>query len=227
MRLHVIAVVHLVALQALVASARGVTVPATSDPWLAGMPNGATASNGDVAPTHSPVLVPGMSGGTAVRFTVSGGAAYTPGATMPGPDGTANLATDHWAGAENGISNVYAPANALMGVFLGPDRPDLSPAPGALSFATADSRDYATLAPLLKQVFFIGDGLTSTGASQHVIVPAGGTRLFLGPMDGEGWYNNIGGFSVNVAVVPEPGAWTIFLGAATGALLLVRVRRHE
>src|SRR5687768_13904778 len=135
MRVHVIAVAHLVALQLLSASAQGaIAVPATSDPWLAGMPNGATASNGDVAPTHSPVLVSGMSGGATVRFTVSGGAAYAPFATIEAPDGSPNLTTHHWAGAENGIAGVTAPTSALMGVFLGPGQPDLSPAPDALNF---------------------------------------------------------------------------------------------
>jgi len=33
-----------------------VSVPGYADPWLAGMPDGTTASSGDVAPTHSPVL---------------------------------------------------------------------------------------------------------------------------------------------------------------------------
>ena len=35
------------------AQAVSVIVPGTSDPWLAGMPNGTTASSGDVAPTDS------------------------------------------------------------------------------------------------------------------------------------------------------------------------------
>jgi len=38
-----------------------ITVPATADPWLAGMPNGTTADGGDVAPAESPVLIPGRS----------------------------------------------------------------------------------------------------------------------------------------------------------------------
>ena len=39
---------------AVVAQAQ-VVVPGTSDPWLAGQPNGTTASGGDVAPNESPV----------------------------------------------------------------------------------------------------------------------------------------------------------------------------
>src|SRR5262249_35830976 len=51
-------------------------------------------------------------------------------------------------------------------------------------------------------------------AVQQVVVPDGATRLFLGSMDGYGWYNNFGSFSVQVnALAPEPGraGWTIYL----------------
>ncbi|MGG7378594.1 hypothetical protein ACQ7B2_07455, partial [Escherichia coli] len=37
-----------------------VIVPGTSDPWLAGMTNGSTASGGDVAPDESPVEAAGV-----------------------------------------------------------------------------------------------------------------------------------------------------------------------
>ena len=37
-----------------------VSVPGTSNPWLAGMPAGSTASFGDVAPAHSPAEVVGL-----------------------------------------------------------------------------------------------------------------------------------------------------------------------
>lgn len=59
--------------------------------------------------------------------------------------------------------------------------------------------DYLVLAPALKQPFFIGDGKTSSGAVQHVIAPAGATRLFLGVMDQYQWSDNEGGFKVQIA----------------------------
>lgn len=34
-------------------------------------------------------------------------------------------------------------------------------------------------------------------------MPAGATRLFVGPMDGSRWNDNIGWFSVTVAPVPQ------------------------
>jgi RHS repeat-associated protein len=175
----------------------GVNVPGTSDPWLAGMPDGSLASSGDVAPTHSPALVRGLNlaAGGVLRFFVTG-CATNAGATCSGnPDGTGGVA--HGAGAENGIGNVFAPVNALIGVFLGPERPNLTPAPAALDFRNPPSglgTAFTTLAPLLKQPFFIGDGLTATGSGsfQEFAVPPGATRLYLGPMDGFGWFNNGG-----------------------------------
>ena len=107
-------------------------------------------------------------------------------------------------GAENGIANVFAPANSLIGVFLDASQPDSSPAPAGLSFSTAASWDYTVLSPGLKQPFFIGDGLTSGGLQQQVIVPAGATRLFLGTMDGFGWYDNVGFFEVRVSCAIQP-----------------------
>lgn len=79
-----------------------------------------------------------------------------------------------------------APTNvrvsALMGVFLGPDDPSGGATPVALSFA--GGLDFASLDPGLHQIFFIGDGLTSSsfipgdplGARQLFLVPAGATR---------------------------------------------------
>ena len=55
------------------------------------------------------------------------------------------------------------------------------------------------LAPGLKQPFFIGDGLTKSGAIQQVIAPTGATRLFLGVMDEYAWFDNEGSFTVQVA----------------------------
>src|ERR1700720_24062 len=39
---------------------------------------------------------------------------------------------------------------------------------------------------------------TGSGSIQNFIIPTGATRLFLGTMDGYGWYNNIGSFGVTV-----------------------------
>jgi len=177
-------------------------VPGTSNPWLAGMTNGATTQGGDVAPDQSPAevvevqIIPGNS----LSFSASGGVSYDqpPAYPLKGPEGVAGEITPNLAGDENGISGCTAPANALMGVFIGPDLPSLTPPPAALDFSTPESRDYTNIAPELKQVFFIGDGRTSGGVRQKVLVPAGASRLFLGIMDSYGWYNNAGAFTVEV-----------------------------
>jgi hypothetical protein len=49
-----------------------IVVPGTSDPWLAGMPDGTMASGSDVAPAQSPILVTGLS-------LMPGKAAFFPG----------------------------------------------------------------------------------------------------------------------------------------------------
>lgn len=147
-------------------------------------------------------------------------------------------AYSHVAGAENGIGDVRAPIDALLGVFLGPYQPNLTAAPGGrLDFSTLASRDFITLAPLLKQPFFIGDGRRNDGVTvQTFQVPTGATRLFLGTMDGYEWSNNVGSLSVQVDVVslraqadvvsvPEPNSLLLLAAGLVGGGLVRRRRR--
>ena len=200
-----VAVVVLIPLSALAIS---ISVPGTSDPWLAGMPNGSTASLGDTAPDQSPVLVLGLNLGSGVflTFNVSGAVSNGPCCALVGPDGGGFIS--HTTGAENGIADATAPINALVGVFLDNNQPDLTPPPSSLDFGSI-GLGFPSLSPGLKQVFFIGDGLTGTGsgATQEFFIPAGATRLFLGTMDGFEWSNNLGSFDVTV---PEPSALLLF-----------------
>jgi hypothetical protein len=200
-----------------------ITVPGTSDPWLAGMPDGTTSPGGDSAPAESPVLVTGITiaGGAAYTFSASGGVSVDPRLDLyplTGPDGAAIDPSSHVGGAENGIANVTVPLDALIGVFLGSTQPSLNPAPGALDFSTSASQNYLSLSPELQQPFFIGDGLTSSGIVQQVIAPAGATRLYLGMMDPQGYFNDVGSFTVETPNVPVPepnmaGAAAILLAA--------------
>jgi hypothetical protein len=207
--------------------AQPANVPGTSDPWLAGMPAGSTASSTDVAPAQSPVEIPGLAldlGGT-LRFTAIGAVSNDPCCLPVGPDG-GNF-VPHDAGAENGIANVVAPLNALVGVFLGASQPDSSSAPSALDFSALGT-GFSSLAPGLKQVFFIGDGLTGTGSGtpQGFIIPTGATRLFVGTMDGFEWSNNTGEFTVEVTQQSVPEPTTALVGAA-GLLLLGAAARRR
>ena len=143
--------------------------------------------------------------GESLTFSATGGVANGPTIPLVGPDGGGF--TPHREGPENGISDVVAPGNALMGVFLDAGEPDLSPAPPSLDFRVTGNVvggvNYVSLSPDLKQVFFIGDGFSS-GTTQTVVVPTGATRLFLGTMDGFGWSDNVGSFEVQVTAGPPP-----------------------
>lgn len=218
-----------------VSQAITVVVPGTSNPWLAGMPDGTNAISNDSAPAHSPVLVAGLdlSLGSALTFTnASGGASHTgscPAGCSP-VDGS-ELAS-HSGGDEFGISALTAPINALLGVFLGPDQPDLTAAPAGLDFGPTPNlgTDFASLSPELKQVFFIGDGMTSTSLVQQFGIPTGATRLFLGTHDGFGWFNNNGAITVDVnfangtVPIPEPSTYALLLTGLAGLGLLLRGR---
>jgi hypothetical protein len=112
------------------------------------------------------------------------------------------------------MSQLESPFNSLIGVFLGPGRPDLNPAPGGLDFST---QEYTILFPELQQVFFMGDGLTSGSLTQSIVAPAGATRLFLGTMDSFGWANNTGEFQVTIDIVGQvpdstPYCWLVLVG---------------
>ena len=184
--------------------AEAIFVPGTSDPWLAGMPNGSTGRRGDVSPDESPVLVTGVSVEDGAVFVVSATGSVSRGSPLPffGPDGETN-SIYHYLGAENGIADVTAPFECLVGVFLGTNEPDLNPTPQPLDFSTTTHQDYLILTPELQQPFFIGDGFTSAGAIQQVVAPAGATRLFLGIIDEYSWYNNEGSFTAQVVQIPQ------------------------
>jgi hypothetical protein len=196
-----------------------VVVPGTSDPWLAGMPPGATASFNDFAPAQSPILVLGIPiiPGQAITWAATGIVGHP--ADPAGPDGASAVIYGHAGGSENGISDIVAPIDSLIGVFINDGAPDGSPAPSSLDFSTLSSQDYMTLFPGLKQTFFMGDGRTAGNLVQSVIVPPGATRLFLGTMDGHEWNNNVGQFAVGLGPnvgVPET-AWNfgLFVVAVT------------
>jgi hypothetical protein len=103
-----------------------------------------------------------------------------------------------------GISGIVHGTKAmfLVGVFL-TDDPPANPAPARLDFT--DNEDFDLLEPEIGQTFLIGDGI-----GRRYLVPAGGTRLFLGFAEGmfykgsPGWYgNNFGELEVKIDLAVE------------------------
>ena len=213
------------------AAAAVVTVPGTSNPWLAGMLDGTDAGWNDVAPAQSPVLVTGIvlvpGGWVEVSATGEVKNGHGAGPLYP-PDGMPD-SWDWWHPAQLSKSGIVTPGNSLLGVFLDDNVPS-GDAPPFLNFSSVEARDYLTLAPVLNQVFFMGDGMTSTGVQQSILVPAGATRLFLGTMDGMEWNNNEGAFVAEVksSAIPEPSTlivWSL-LGASGVGIGWWRRRRR-
>ncbi|HEX8325054.1 MAG TPA: pilus assembly protein TadG-related protein [Tepidisphaeraceae bacterium] len=182
----------------------GADVPALACPWLAGMPSGSIVpkagwnNQNTVAPDSSPTSFP-ITAGRTYRFAQtsgttswSGGGSWTNAGTgSAGAEGdTTTVITQD---ACNGINTTIAPLNGMMGVFLNNTQPTASAMAGALDYTTPASRDAANYAPALKQVFFIGDGLSSSVRLQTFKAPAGATRLYIGVMDAKGWWwDNVG-----------------------------------
>ncbi len=172
------------------------TVFGTSDPWLAGMPNGATASGGSTAPANSPILAgSAVTAGQVFTFSATGLAAHGAG-LFSGPDGRPGVIFSHTGTPSNGIGGYTGQINALVGVFLNDSQPNTTGTPPALNFSS--NMNFTSLSPQLKQPFFIGDGKTSGNVIQQFVAPAGATRLFLGMFDAYGYSNNLGSFTVNV-----------------------------
>ncbi|HET9237461.1 MAG TPA: hypothetical protein VFO10_09440 [Oligoflexus sp.] len=178
----------------------------TANPFLAGAPSGTELDYGraplDAAPLNAPVSVQAddvkcFDAGRRLYFQVAGRIAYDAQPDIfTDADGQPNNTPSHTLGSVHGLSNITAPINSLVGVFL-----DNTPfasraaAPEALDFSSVASRNFKTLTPKLGQIFFIGDGKDASGLLQAFVVPAGTTRLYLAIMDQYEWSNNQGQLS--------------------------------
>ena len=154
------------------------------------------------------VMVP-QAGAAYVAFSdvVGSVSAYPPAQAFHGADG--NTAFEQASGPWDGISGMRCSSSSfiLAGVFLDDSEPS-DPAPPTLDFSPgAIGSDFAVLSPVLRQQFWVGDGLTGTGTGtqQRINVPPGATRMFLGFNDHHsgnplpGWFDDNGG-SLSAAV---------------------------
>lgn len=184
-------------------------VSAQADIWGAGHTGLPVGTGGGIVPPM--VLFPAGSNQVLVFSSVSGliniGVAanrYVFG--WNGPDGIANTPYTNSGPAIDGVSG-YVDNNrvaALLGVFLDDSEP-INPAPASLDFSDGGpiGHNFLSLAPQLRQIFFIGDGLTGTGSGseQVFIVPPTATRLCLGISDNP-YDDNLGSFSAEFTIAP-------------------------
>ncbi len=179
-------------------------------PWkndIAG-PTGGHASSGELYGSPTQVNMTLIPGATISVTNVAGNAVndltFPNTYTADGSNGGAfniydDLAATGSTPSEHGISDIKAPLNSMLGVFLNDSQPD-SPSTTAdtLDFTSQSARDYTSLSPALQQMFYAGTGQTSGGVQQQFTVPPNATRLFLGTMDGWEWSNNIGGYTATI-----------------------------
>jgi hypothetical protein len=218
-------------------------VPSTTDIWLSGQPAGSSVTGffgTDTAPANSPVQIAGALTGGSFTFAATGMTGVSLGCTI-GPDGGcfANENLGFETAPVNGIGDYTGPSEALIGVFLGAANPTTNPGPSSDDFTDPAVISQTSFAPLLNQIFFIGDGLTGTGSgsTQTFFAPDGATRLFLAVADSEG--GSTGNFgqldvtftsSADVTVtpavsVPEPAAWALLIAGFGLAGTALRRRR--
>jgi len=224
------------------AHATTVTVNATDDIYAAGLASPPSFDHGGgTLPTGIPVT-----GGTVVTFSVTGSVTLDSGGFFNNPDGTGSEVSQSTNAGYGSIAGVAAPNDGyLVGLFVPAGGPT-GPQPTSLDFRTGgnvpDGTAFISLAPLLDQTFFIGDGQTGdgTGTVQKFLVPNGAAILYLGISDSRfygapgypccndpSWYiDNSGTFEVTIAETPLPATLPLF-ASGLGALGLLGWHRKK
>ena len=104
------------------------------------------------------------------------------------PDGAMAQVNKSSTTGKGSISGIKAPgAGYLVGLFT--QGMPSGTAPPRLDFTKGTKTHFTTLAPLLDQTFFVGDGREKDDKAvhQHFSVPAGSTNLYLGISDACGF----------------------------------------
>ena len=162
---------------------------------LAGLATG-TVENGDSAPLNSPPQVNlTLVAGQGLRIVASGAVGFNARTATTPPDGDTANAEDSY-GNNAGIGAIIGPRGALTGIFV--SNSVNASTPPRVDFSSIGAQDLPALSPPLQQPFYIGSGITSTGAVKKFVVPAGATRLFLGVI-GYSTATDTGSFIVTVS----------------------------
>jgi hypothetical protein len=181
--------------------------------------------------------------GQALTFSATGSVYLTPGGEpygAHGPDGGAPAFNMNVSQAA-GISGVHSSnVGYLAGVFLNGSEGAITALANSDFTPAGTGEDFASLSPVIDQVFFIGDGLTGTGTGQvqQFFVPIGATTLVLGIVDANSYngppgayFDNGGSFQVNVQApaatggVPEPASWVLMIAGFGLTGMALRRRR--
>ena len=168
--------------------------------WWANVPSSAPNFGGynDNAVTNKPVeiiLPGGIKSGDPITFTNISGATWPsewfsyqtnqsliPGWALFPAEGAWVMSNS----SMNGIAGLNANCHGLVGVFIETGDPRSRAAPTALDQGSQASRDLTEYRPALRQPFFIGDGVTSSGVRQTFVAPSGTAKLVLGILDVNG-----------------------------------------
>ena len=193
---------------------------------------------------NAPTAITLVSGASSVQFTdVTADRVTMDGTNFNDPDGVGAAPATSTNTGTSTISGITAPnAGYLVGVFVDGTVPS-GTAPALLNFTSNGlGTSFASLSPLLDQVFFIGDGLTGdgTGSVQTFDAPDGATTLYLGIADAcffngpPGCYDdNSGVFTLDVSQqtsqqvtpAPEPASMAL-LGTSLAGLGWLRRRKR-